>query len=179
MTGRDVYRLAVAHWTGLVASTRSWPDAVGVEREPFREAPHRAGLEDGAYLPASASNRMFQVFLTGVGPYGGQSHLISGSLRDRLLSFSVVVAYLLGGGMGSDERDVRTLAIQDAEAIAQRLTHPTNRTIAGLSDGSGIAGMAQSGLASVSVDEDRLILSIPFEAHMRVYVEPSEGAIAA
>lgn len=176
MIGQDEYRLAVEHWVDLIAKTTTWPDAHGAEREPFREAPYRDGLEDPTGMPASASTRQFHVLVTGVGPYQGVT-TVAGATRHRSLFFNVVVAYHMGGGSPYDERDIRILAAQDCEALKQRLTHPNNFRLS--TANTGIISVSEVGTASIeNRDEDRILLTMPFHAWIQIMVEAAEGAAA-
>jgi len=176
MLGRDEYRRAVAHWTELIEQTITWPDSIGLERSPFEEAPSRDALDDTEGMPSTASHRKFQIFVQSVGPVGGVANNISGTLRQRSITFNVVVAYLFGGGENNDEKEVRIVMAQDCEAIAQRLQHPKNHMRN--SDGTGMVDVTQIGPADILKIEDRFILTIPFESQMQVVLEPAQGVAA-
>jgi hypothetical protein len=177
MIGRAEYRLAIEQVTQVIQSTSTWPDAYGDERTPFVEAPYREPIDDGTGLPASAAHRKFQILVTGTGSFRGRTSTLSGAQRDRTMDFSVTVAYQLGHGDQYDERELRILAAQDSEAIRQRVTHPLNWAKSSTL-GTGMLEVSDAANSTITKEGDRILLTMPFTAWIRVSVEPAEGAAA-
>lgn len=70
-------------------------------------------------------HRKFQILPVRHEPAGG---LFSGDMQDVTVTWALRIAYHIGGGdaYGGDIFQIHAVAVQDAEAVRQRLEHPAN-----------------------------------------------------
>jgi hypothetical protein len=167
--GGRAIRDTVERVVELITTMRTWPDATGQEREPFREADYRYDLPEAG----PSDSRTFQVLPLALGKFRGGTQM-AGATNDRDFVLAVKVCYLVGGGESADLKQTRIAALQDAEAISQTLRNPLNRN--GRENAPVWVQMTDDDVATLTQTEDRLICEMRFRAWLQITQEATVAA---
>jgi hypothetical protein len=153
-----------------IEACRLWPDGQGAESVVPTE--YRFDMKSSDAPPESI-HRRYQVRLVRAGTRGGKAGTVAGGYQDLDVVYLVRVGYLVGGGDAIEGAvdQVETLAMQDAEAIRQRLEYPENRRTD--SAGTVINPVLLSRLSdtTLSLEGEKLFAETQFVAWLRVTLE--------
>lgn len=157
----------VRDWIGqAVQAAYLWPDTSGAETVAPYDARHDLASTD---VPPESAHRRYQVRMTHAERLGGKAGTVAGATQDIAVTYVVRMSYYVGGGDQADLTEIEALAMQDAEAIRQKLEHPLNHRDM-QHDNVGLWSLEYSG-TDVSTEGERLFASSSYVAHIRVFIE--------
>lgn len=186
-TGADYVRDERRRLANLIVTTDLWPQAVlfdGSGTTATTDTGAEARLRELDYVqPIDRTegdiHRRFQIMPTGHRRIGGTGGVYSNAEQDVVVEYVVRVGYVHGGGdaYAGNWAQLHEVALQDAEAIRQRLEHPTNRAAggtglyAGITTGRTVVVSWRGTTLREDTETMRLISETTFDVHLRVDVE--------